>query len=66
AIKYFVSPEKIKLSSSQEALLITRVIQGRTWSQTLARTGLDWKTANGLLAKAITKISLQYCSNITD
>lgn len=66
ATKYFVSPNEIKLSSSQEALLITRVIQGRTWSQTLARTGLNWKAANGLLAKAIAKISQHYFSITTD
>ena len=60
AIKYFVSPKTIKLSPSQEALLITRILQGRTWGQTLSKTGLDWKTANGLLEKAIAKVAQNY------
>ena len=59
-IKYFVSPKTIKLSSSQEALLVTRVLQGRTWGQTLSKTGLKWKTANRLLEKAVAKIQKEY------
>ncbi len=58
--KYFVSPKTLKLSSSQEALLITRILQGRTWGQTLGRTGLNWKTANSLLEKAVVKIAQDY------
>ncbi|PWI49660.1 hypothetical protein CEE45_00595 [Candidatus Heimdallarchaeota archaeon B3_Heim] len=57
AIAYFVTPLDIKLSSSQEMLLISRILQGRTWGQTLGKTGLKWKEANGLLIKAIKKIS---------
>ncbi len=57
AIAYFVTPLDIKLSSSQEMLLISRILQGRTWGQTLGKTGLTWKEANGLLIKAIKKIS---------
>ena len=60
AMKYFVTPKILKLSPSQEALLISRILQGRTWGQTLGRTGLNWKTANGLLEKAITKLSQEY------
>lgn len=60
ATKYFVSPKTIKLSSSQEALLITRILQGRTWGQTLSKTGLKWKTANSLLEKAVVKIAQEY------
>jgi tRNA(Met) cytidine acetyltransferase len=60
AAKYFVSPKTIKLSSSQEALLITRILQGRTWGQTLSKTGLKWKTANSLLEKAVAKIAQEY------
>lgn len=58
--KYFVSPKTVKLSPSQEALLVTRIIQGRTWGQTLSKTGLKWKAANGLLEKAIDKIAQDY------
>jgi tRNA(Met) cytidine acetyltransferase len=58
--KYFVSPKTIKLSPSQEALLITRILQGRTWGQTLSKTGLNWKAANGLLEKAVVKIAQDY------
>ena len=58
--KYFVSPKTVKLSPSQEALLVTRILQGRTWGQTLSKTGLKWKTANGLLEKAIDKIAQDY------
>lgn len=60
AMKYFVTPKTFKLSPSQEALLISRILQGRTWGQTLGRTGLNWQTANGLLEKAITKLSQEY------
>ncbi|UCG03541.1 MAG: tRNA(Met) cytidine acetyltransferase [Candidatus Heimdallarchaeota archaeon] len=59
-VKYFVSPQTIKLSPSQEALLITRILQGRTWGQTLSKTGLKWKTANSLLEKAVAKIAQEY------
>ncbi|MFX0210368.1 MAG: GNAT family N-acetyltransferase [Candidatus Hodarchaeota archaeon] len=57
--KYFTS-RKIKLSPSQEALLITRILQGRTWGQTLSKTGLKWKTANSLLEKAVAKLEQEY------
>jgi len=60
ATKYFVSPKTIKLSPSQEALLVTRILQGRTWGQTLSKTGLKWKTANSLLEKAVAKIQQEY------
>jgi tRNA(Met) cytidine acetyltransferase len=60
ATKYFASPKTIKLSPSQESLLITRVLQGRTWGQTLSKTGLKWKTANSLLEKAVAKIEQEY------
>jgi tRNA(Met) cytidine acetyltransferase len=59
ATKYFTS-RSIKLSPSQEALLITRILQGRTWGQTLSKTGLKWKTANSLLEKAVAKLEQEY------
>lgn len=59
-LKYFVSPKTTKLSPSQEALLITRILQGRTWGQTLSKTGLKWKAANSLLEKAVSKIAHEY------
>ncbi len=55
-ISYFVIPMNIQLSPAQEKLLIARILQGRTWGQTLGKTGLSWKEANGLLKKAIMKI----------
>ncbi len=63
AIAYFVSPTTIKLSASQEFLLISRVLQGRTWGQTLGRTGLNWKAANALLEKAVAKIAQNFVNN---
>ena len=63
AIAYFVSPTTIKLSSSQEFLLISRVLQGRTWGQTRGRTGLNWKAANALLEKAVAKIAQNFVKN---
>ena len=57
--KYFTS-NTIKLSPSQEALLVTRILQGRTWGQTLSKTGLKWKTANSLLEKAVAKLEQEY------
>ncbi len=60
---YFVTPTSIKLSSSQELLLISRVLQGRTWGQTLGRTGLNWKAANALLEKAVAKIAQIFMKN---
>ncbi|MFW9904057.1 MAG: GNAT family N-acetyltransferase [Candidatus Thorarchaeota archaeon] len=57
--KYFTS-RTINLSPSQEALLITRILQGRTWGQTLSKTGLKWKTANSLLEKAVAKLEQEY------
>ncbi|MFX1285196.1 MAG: GNAT family N-acetyltransferase [Promethearchaeota archaeon] len=59
-VKYFVSPNTIKLSPIQEVLMITRILQGRTWGQTLSRTGLNWKTANTMLKKAVVKIARDY------
>lgn len=56
-VTYFVAQPSIKLSSSQKLLLISRILQGRTWSQTLAKTGLDWKAANRLIEKAINKLA---------
>ena len=56
-IAYFIAPLGIKLSTSQELLLISRILQGRTWGQTLGKTGLTWNEANGLLMKAIKKIA---------
>ncbi|NHJ00618.1 MAG: tRNA(Met) cytidine acetyltransferase [Candidatus Heimdallarchaeota archaeon] len=56
-MKYFVTKSSIKLSNSQEILLITRVLQGRTWGQTMAISGLKWNVAQGLLEKAVKKIS---------
>ncbi|MHA1976126.1 MAG: GNAT family N-acetyltransferase [Candidatus Hodarchaeales archaeon] len=58
AIAYFIKPLGVTLSSSQELLLISRILQGRTWGQTLGKTGLSWNEANGLLMKAIKRISI--------
>ncbi|MCK4848532.1 MAG: tRNA(Met) cytidine acetyltransferase, partial [Candidatus Heimdallarchaeota archaeon] len=55
-VSYFMMPLDIKLSSSQELVLMSRVLQGRTWGQTLHKTGLTWQEANGLLKKAILRI----------
>ncbi|MHA2329460.1 MAG: GNAT family N-acetyltransferase [Candidatus Hodarchaeales archaeon] len=57
---YFVSPSEVKLSPSQEILLISRILQGRTWGQTLGKTGLDWKSAHQLLEKAVRKIAMDF------
>ena len=59
-LAYFLSPSLIKLSTSQELLLISRILQGRTWGQTLGRTGLNWKAANGLIEKAVNKLASVY------
>ncbi len=56
-VAYFVRPLKITLSPSQELLLITRILQGRTWGQTLGKIGLSWNEANALLLKAVKKIT---------
>jgi tRNA(Met) cytidine acetyltransferase len=56
-VTYFVAQPSMKLSSSQKLLLVSRILQGRTWSQTLAKTGLDWKAANRLIEKAIQKLA---------
>ncbi|MFX0171006.1 MAG: GNAT family N-acetyltransferase [Candidatus Hodarchaeota archaeon] len=66
-VKYFVSPScNVKLSPSQEELIIARILQGRTWGQTLSKTGLDWKTANGLLKKAIEKLTIVFIDKDND
>jgi tRNA(Met) cytidine acetyltransferase len=56
-VAYFITPSTIELSPSQEMLLISRVLQGRTWGQTLGRTGLNWKSAHGLIEKAVDKLA---------
>ena len=56
-VSYFVVPLDIKLSNSQELVLMSRILQGRTWGQTLQKTGLKWKEANGLLKKAVLRIA---------
>ncbi len=56
-VSYFVIPLEIKLSNSQELVIMSRILQGRTWGQTLHKTGLKWKEANGLLRKAILRIA---------
>jgi len=56
-VSYFVVPLDIKLSNSQELVLMARILQGRTWGQTLQKTGLNWKEANGLLKKAVLRIA---------
>ena len=58
-VSYFVVPLELKLSPSQELVLMSRILQGRTWGQTLHKTGLKWKQANGLLQKAILRIANQ-------
>lgn len=66
-MKYFISqPSNVKLSQSQEALIIARILQGRTWGQTLGRTGLTWKAANGMLKKAIEKLTFTYMEENND
>ena len=57
-VSYFIIPLDIKLSLSQELLLVSRILQGRTWGQTLGKTGLTWNEANGLLMKAVKKITV--------
>ncbi len=59
-VAYFITPSTIELSSAQEMLLISRVLQGRTWGQTLGRTGLDWQSANGLIEKAVDKLANEF------
>jgi tRNA(Met) C34 N-acetyltransferase TmcA len=66
-MKYFIlQPSNVKLSQSQEALIIARILQGRTWGQTLGRTGLTWKAANGMLKKAIEKLAFTYMEEDND
>ena len=60
---YFILPTTVKLSPSQELLLISRVLQGRTWGQTLGRIGLNWKAANALLEKAVAKLAQNFVKN---
>ncbi len=55
-ISYFINSKKTRLSPAQELLLISRILQGRTWGQTLGRTGLSREKAFGLLRKAIKKV----------
>ncbi len=62
-VSYFVVPLELKLSPSQELVLMSRILQGRTWGQTLHKTGLKWKEANGLLQKAILRIANQMIIN---
>ncbi len=59
-LAYFTELSPIGLSSTQEKLLIARILQGRTWGQTLGKTGLSLKAANGLLKKAINKLAKHY------
>ncbi|MFW9856600.1 MAG: GNAT family N-acetyltransferase [Candidatus Thorarchaeota archaeon] len=60
AVMHFVVANSIKLSSAQEMLLVSRILQGRTWGQTLGKTGLTWKSAQSLLKKAVKKIADSY------
>ncbi|MHA1972168.1 MAG: GNAT family N-acetyltransferase [Candidatus Hodarchaeales archaeon] len=53
---YFLVDRDYSLSKSQEGLLISRVLQSRTWGQTKGKTGLDWNTSQALIRKALTKI----------
>ena len=57
SVKYFVADSSIKLSKTQEILLISRVLQGRTWGQTMAKSGVNWKIAHGMMKKAVKKIT---------
>jgi tRNA(Met) cytidine acetyltransferase len=56
AISYFANPKQVKLSSAQELILTSRILQGRTWSQSLGKTGLSREATFGLLRKGIKKI----------
>ena len=53
---YFICQNLPSLSSAQEGLLITRILQGRSWGQTRGKSGLDWQTAHALMRKAIQKL----------
>ncbi|MHA1329684.1 MAG: GNAT family N-acetyltransferase, partial [Candidatus Hodarchaeales archaeon] len=54
---YFLSEKRYHLSKSQEGLLITRVLQSRTWGQTKGKIGLDWNASQALMRKALAKIT---------
>lgn len=60
AVLHFVLAKPVKLSPSQEMLLISRVLTGRTWGQMLGKTGLSWKSSQSLLKKAIKKMVKSY------
>ncbi|WP_455141036.1 GNAT family N-acetyltransferase [Candidatus Hodarchaeum mangrovi] len=53
---YFICQNFPRLSSAQEGLLISRVLQGRSWGQTRGKSGLDWETSHTLMRKAIQKL----------
>ena len=53
---YFICQNLPRLSSAQEGLLITRILQGRSWGQTRGKSGLDWQVAHALMRKAIQKL----------
>lgn len=56
---YFLNFEKdaIDLSKKQKDLIMMKCLQSRTWQQTLDHLNLKYEVANGLLRKAIRKIS---------
>ncbi|MHA2239063.1 MAG: GNAT family N-acetyltransferase, partial [Candidatus Hodarchaeales archaeon] len=56
SVFYFVNPKQLELSSAQEMLLVSRILQGRTWGQALGKTGLSREKSYGLLRKGIKKI----------
>jgi tRNA(Met) cytidine acetyltransferase len=60
AVLHFVFENPIKLSPSQEMLLVSRILQGRTWGQMLGKTGLTWKSAQSLMKKTIKKLVDSY------
>ncbi|MFW9778763.1 MAG: GNAT family N-acetyltransferase [Candidatus Heimdallarchaeota archaeon] len=60
AVMHFVIANSVKLSSAQEMLLVSRILQGRTWGQTLGKTGLTWKSAQSLIKKTVKKIADSY------
>lgn len=59
-IWYFLCRPVVRLSRAQELILISRVLQSRSWGKSMVKTHQTWIDAQGLLKKAIKKLLKAY------
>ncbi|MHA2271762.1 MAG: GNAT family N-acetyltransferase [Candidatus Hodarchaeales archaeon] len=60
AIWYFLCRPVVRLSRAQELILISRILQNRSWGRSMVKTHQTWIDAQGLLKKAIKRLLKAY------